>query len=343
MSDTRILSSTEFKITENQDNVTVAKFCDTEIIKELNDEENRILTYKISTSAIDRESDTVSPKGWKLTAYRKNPIVLWNHLRYEPPIGRSKKVWVENEALFATAQYTPQEINPFGYMIYQLAKEGYTKGASVGFNPIKFEINTERTEQVGHYAIDYKSQELLEWSNVTIPANNEALQQARSVGIDLKPLKSWTEFCLDANVEPGPFMTRHLIELIHKSCESTTIIDTKPKLKSTKEGKSIMSVTEKFKKAQNASDEANTAALDALKELISDLSDVLKQANELSKSDNDLLKSLLNLKRDLNACESIKEDEPKKDELTDEDILELKRFASEEIATLLKNAMGQLD
>ena len=34
------------------------------------------MRFVISTGAVDRDGDTIDPKGWDLTAYRRNPTVL---------------------------------------------------------------------------------------------------------------------------------------------------------------------------------------------------------------------------------------------------------------------------
>jgi hypothetical protein len=46
--------------------------------------------------------------------------------------------------------------------------------------------------------VRYKKQELLEWSHVPIPANPEALIQARSIGLDINPIKEWCKQFLDS-------------------------------------------------------------------------------------------------------------------------------------------------
>ena len=50
------------------------------------------LVFVASTGEVDRHGDTVAPTGWRLDAYRDNPVVLWAHNYGEPAIGRADAV-----------------------------------------------------------------------------------------------------------------------------------------------------------------------------------------------------------------------------------------------------------
>jgi HK97 family phage prohead protease len=59
---------------------------------------------------------------------------------------------------------------------------------SVGFNPIKFAF-TDDPQRC--YGIDFLEQELLEFSCVPVPANADALIEARNAGVDVDQLLAW--------------------------------------------------------------------------------------------------------------------------------------------------------
>lgn len=158
-------------------------------VKEVDDGE-RTLDFVISTETPDRDADTIAAEGWDLKQYLKNPVVLWGHNYRQPPIGRALEVDVEDGALRSRAQFTPQDLYPFGYMVYEMYRQGYLRAVSVGFMPQKYSINEERG------GVDFEEQELLEYSAVPVPANPEALIGA-SKAIDLSPLKEWAEEVLD--------------------------------------------------------------------------------------------------------------------------------------------------
>lgn len=187
-------------------------------VKEVEGGENQ-LDFRISTREVDRDNDTIEPGGWSTTSYEKNPVVLWAHQYDMPPIGRAMSLANDAEALLSRAQFTPADLNPFGHMVFRLYKEKFLNAVSVGFRPIKYVLNAERG------GVDFAEQELLEYSAVPVPSNPGALVQARSVGIDLLPLKVWAEQTLDTwHEEKGVWIPKRLVEQAYaESREEKTI------------------------------------------------------------------------------------------------------------------------
>ena len=134
------------------------------------------LTFVASTGAVDRHGDTVAPEGWRLDAYRENPVVLWAHDYRRPAIGRAQSVWRDGGALLARLEFAPTE---FGREIEALYRQGYQQGVSVGFRPLRFE--ERRDARTGAFlGIRFLEQELLEISAVPVPANRGALLTHRA-------------------------------------------------------------------------------------------------------------------------------------------------------------------
>jgi hypothetical protein len=67
--------------------------------------------------------------------------------------------------------------------------------ASVGWLPLEWRKANDRSRPGG---LDFTSQELLEWSVVSVPSLPTALVTARSAGVPLRPLFDWAERLLDA-------------------------------------------------------------------------------------------------------------------------------------------------
>ena len=128
----------------------------------------------VSTDEVDRHGDLVSVGGWRLQAYRRNPVFLWAHDYTQPAIGRALAVWKEGHSLQARIQFAPTD---FAQEVARLYQGGYQSGVSVGFRPIQYEIRRDpRTgESVG---IVFLEQELLEISAAPVPANENALRKA---------------------------------------------------------------------------------------------------------------------------------------------------------------------
>ena len=129
------------------------------------------LVFVASTGAVDRHGDTVAADGWRLDGYRENPVVLWAHDYRQPAIGRADAVWSDGRALLARLEFAPTE---FAGQVERLYRQGYQRGVSVGFRPLRFE---ERRDPVNgaFLGIRFLEQELLEISAVPVPANGDAL------------------------------------------------------------------------------------------------------------------------------------------------------------------------
>lgn len=157
------------------------------VVKEVN-EEDRSVRFTISTDSIDRHGDTVSVDGWKLENYRKNPVVLWGHDYSMLPVGKARDLRVEDGKLKATVVFTAQGVSRFNDTVFELIKGGFLNATSVGFSPKKWSWSEDDDRRLG---IDFEEQELLEFSVVSVPANPEALIEARSAGADLAPVEDW--------------------------------------------------------------------------------------------------------------------------------------------------------
>ena len=144
------------------------------------------LVFVASTGEVDRYGDTVAPAGWRLDAYRDNPVVLWAHDYGEPAIGRAEAVWSDGRALRARLEFAPTE---FAGQVERLYRQGYQRGVSVGFRPLRFE---ERRDPVNgaFLGIRFLEQELLEISAVPVPANGGALLEEETLGSTAAPAEA---------------------------------------------------------------------------------------------------------------------------------------------------------
>lgn len=128
----------------------------------------------ISTPALDRDSDRVLPQGAKTANYLKNPVVQWGHNYRDPwaTVGKTTSLEVGTDGLKAKFEFreAANESDPL-HIIKSLWNGGFVNTASIGFNPVSWEEN-----DAGGF--DFTEWELLEWSLVPIPANQEALRLA---------------------------------------------------------------------------------------------------------------------------------------------------------------------
>jgi HK97 family phage major capsid protein/HK97 family phage prohead protease len=158
-------------------------------------EASRTVSFIFSDGSVDRMGDTIAASGWVLTNFNDNPIAIFGHDAgtVENVMGRAKNVRVVGSRLLGDIEFMAGEINPRAEAVFQMVKAGFLKSVSVGFQPIEWTRSTDPKRPQG---VDFKKQELLEISIVPIPANPNALVQAKAAGIDIDLLG------LSANSKP---------------------------------------------------------------------------------------------------------------------------------------------
>lgn len=143
--------------------------------------ETRKMKFIISTGAKDRGKEVINMDNWSFDNYKSNPIVGYQHAVHgsyftdpnpDMVIGKSE-VSVDSfngkKVIVAEAEFEPAEINPIADKILKKLVFGSLNAASVGILP----TGNGKTEKGVYY---YEGQELLEWSVVNIPMNQEAIK-----------------------------------------------------------------------------------------------------------------------------------------------------------------------
>jgi HK97 family phage prohead protease len=145
--------------------------------------EDGALSIVMSSATEDRMGDSIKQDGWKLDAYKANPVLLWGHDSFAPPVGRVTSMALEAGALKAKGvEFVPKDVSPFAWSVGEMVRLGFVKAVSVGFRPLKWSFNDAG-------GVNFEEQELLELSFVSIPANPQALVEAK--GLDVRPVDEW--------------------------------------------------------------------------------------------------------------------------------------------------------
>ena len=177
----------EYKIKEN-DLLLVRKGLVPADVK-IEEGERAVISY-ITTGTVDRDKEIMDPKGAVLKDYRKHPVVLFGHDYRSLPIGMNE--WIkfdpEKNALIAKTIYAN---TPEAEKVFQYRKDGFPLAESIGFIPLKFEdLDTEEKQKAHNGAKRiYNKWILLEYSDVAIPSNPEALQIAVAKGLIIEKQK----------------------------------------------------------------------------------------------------------------------------------------------------------
>jgi hypothetical protein len=157
-------------------------------------EETRTIPFIINADVKDRHKDVLDYDKWNLANYNANPIVGYQHNVYGdnmcvPPnpddvLGKGHAeldTYRGKKVLISTVEFEPKDINPTAEKVFRKVLFGSLRAASVGILPIG-KIETEYTKndkgEVTDFTNYWKGQELLEWSIVNIPANQESVRRS---------------------------------------------------------------------------------------------------------------------------------------------------------------------
>lgn len=135
----------------------------------------RVIPLVASSEAIDSFNEIVDQATWKLDRFAKNPIALWQHAPWEPPVGFYRNVRVEQNELRADLVLYTGDVNPESERIWKRYQQGGPVAFSVGFDPGR----AEDTEVDGKKIRRLFDNDLTEISVVTIGANPDAVAAAR--------------------------------------------------------------------------------------------------------------------------------------------------------------------
>jgi phage head maturation protease len=162
------------------------------------DVEDGINEVTITNEATDRDGDIVRAGGANVDNYLNNPIVLFGHNYRDPEavVAKTLELKTKKKAIRARFQFAPWETSIGADTTRRLWDGGFLNAASIGFIPTEWEeIIPEGADPNDSpfwgWPLDFLEWELLEWSIVPVPANQEALRSAAIVmGKEFPSLRS---------------------------------------------------------------------------------------------------------------------------------------------------------
>lgn len=155
---------------------------------EIKDMGERRVLFTISKEVVDRDGDILRASGCDLTNYLKNKVFLGFHNFRDFPLGKTEDIWIEGDSVKAIVYFPtldelssdPEQASEKARLCdfcYHCYKTGMLNAVSVGFIPLEW------TETKDGY--DITKWELLEFSAVAVPANQDAIAEAvKSFGDD---------------------------------------------------------------------------------------------------------------------------------------------------------------
>lgn len=141
----------------------------------------RTVRFTISKEVTDRDGDILRADGVDFENYMKNPVFLGFHNSRDFPLGKVINFWVEGKSVKADVYFPKLEelssdmnnVSEKARLIdfcFHCYKTGMLNAVSVGFIPLEW------TETKDGY--DITKWELLEFSAVAVPANQDAIAEA---------------------------------------------------------------------------------------------------------------------------------------------------------------------
>lgn len=139
--------------------------------KALKDE--RAIIHYISTNDLDRTKDIMNPAGMNASDFLKARTVFFNH-NYNQPIAKNTELIVESNGVKAKTVFSETK---FADDVYKWHTEGIVNTWSIGFTADPKDITIDPDKGVW----TYNKWNLLEYSSAPLPANPNALDQAKAV------------------------------------------------------------------------------------------------------------------------------------------------------------------
>lgn len=157
------------------------------------DTDDRAVTVTCSTETMGRDNLVVMSEGIDLTAYRNNPVWLFQH---EPdwPVSRAVEMAVADGKLVMRVQFPPAGVSARADEICGLVKAGVINAASAGFDPQEAEPIDRANPKAGTRILRCELQEM---SWVTIPALADALVTERAAGASTQEIEALVKRTMD--------------------------------------------------------------------------------------------------------------------------------------------------
>jgi HK97 family phage prohead protease len=143
--------------------------------------------FIVTKDIVDRDSERVLPSGANLENFKKNPIMFYNHMRWDGGIGTWDNIKVSDG-----------EISMFGYVSDSteyskeklgLVQDGVIRTASMGFRPKKWSDDS-KDKLAGQLGVTILEYEVIEVSITDVPANPDAVMKS----MDKKEYKVYSDF-----------------------------------------------------------------------------------------------------------------------------------------------------
>lgn len=143
--------------------------------------------FIVTKDIVDRDSERVLPSGANLDNFKKNPIMFYNHNRWDGGIGAWDNIEVTDTEIAMdgyisdSTEYAKEKLG--------LVQDGVIRTASMGFRPKKWSDDS-KDKLEGQLGVTILEYEVIEVSITDIPANPESVMKS----MDKKDYKVYNDF-----------------------------------------------------------------------------------------------------------------------------------------------------
>lgn len=257
----------------------------------------------LSDESLNDRGFRVMNKSIKWDRYLKNPVLVEQHMSWEPPIGRIDDIKLENDAWTGVLVFASTEK---GKMYEKLYNEGCIRAVSIGGNAVI--VENERGEK------KTKSFDVFEVSLVTIPSNANAVKhELGHIPVEYKLYCDKKEFItLSSNFEE--------LNNMEEEKEKKEELEAKPEVQEPEAPKEELKA-----------EETKNTVLSALKDLLG-----LNSKKKLEDDDEDEKEEDKDIKEDEEEDKKEVEDTKAKDEKEKLESEDLKKKLPEKVAERLQ-------
>lgn len=143
--------------------------------------------FVVTKDIVDRDSERVIPSGANLNSFKMNPIMFYNHMRWEGGIGTWDNIEVTDTEILMDGYISDSTENSKEKL--GLVQDGVIRTASMGFRPKKWSDDT-KDKLEGQLGVTILEYEVIEVSITDVPANPEAVMKS----MDKKDYKVYNDF-----------------------------------------------------------------------------------------------------------------------------------------------------
>lgn len=149
-----------------------------------------------SNEQVARDGHIVRNAGIRYANYMADPVMLWAHDDKRLPVAKATRIDTSGQDCRLWWRFVPREIDPFAGMVRDLVAGKWIRALSMSWMPLE-------GKPLPDGGFDFTEVDLLEVSFVPIPALPSALIDARSHGVDTRPMFEWAERLLDTGADGG--------------------------------------------------------------------------------------------------------------------------------------------